>query len=470
MGAIFAALVINSLPVAAQLAPAPPAAAIASSAPTSDASTMTGNAAGGSPATGKSPLPCEDFEKYKFEKEESAIHELSKYAAQLYDNAQLPQPYPAVLSSNVLPAEGISRLTIAKRVGEIEQSCVVAFLVDDPWGMQGLRRLPFRSINVEIFKEAAGTESTKIFFVIPDTERPTDWTLYKPATLILGAYKRAGGDLIFSFSQPVHISNRGYSRWGGIGFGILAYLCAALAAWRKTGSRGQASFSLSPVPITAGVLGDGSISQLQVFSFSLLIASLMFYLWLWTGLLSNISQDLLILMGITSAGAVSAKYTATLKSRLSDDTARFLYSAGWFSGPQISMVTEKPRLGDLLLTNNRLDVYKFQMAMFSLLVAIYILGTGATDLGEVKISETLLYLIGISQGVYVGGKAVSEREGALDDRVKSLIALKESYAGEPDAAKKALIAADYLKTATAARADFQAIMNIQVEDAKLRLV
>jgi hypothetical protein len=127
-------------------------------------------------------------------------------------------------------------------------------------------------------------------------------------------------------------------------------------------------------------------------------------------------------------------------------------------------------LGDLLLTNNRLDVYKFQMAMFSFLVAIYILGTGATDLGEVKISQTLLYLIGISQGVYVSGKAVSEREGALEDRVKSLIALKESYAGEPDADKKALIAAAYLKTATAARADFQAIMNIQVEDAKLRLV
>jgi hypothetical protein len=88
------------------------------------------------------------------------------------------------------------------------------------------------------------------------------------------------------------------------------------------------------------VLGDGSISQLQVFSFSLLIASFMFYLWLWTGLLSNISQDLLILIGISSAGAVGAEYTATLKSRLSDDTARFLYSEGWFSGPQISMVTK----------------------------------------------------------------------------------------------------------------------------------
>jgi len=123
----------------------------------------------------------------------------------------------------------------------------------------------------------------------------------------------------------------------------------------------------------------------------------------------------------------------------------------------------------LLLTNNRLDVYKFQMAMFSVLVAIYILRTGTTDLGEVKISETLLYLIGISQGVYIGGKAISERENALEDRVKSLIVLKAAYATETDPAKREKIATDYVSTTTAARADFEAIMNIKVDDSKLRL-
>jgi hypothetical protein len=242
-----------------------------------------------------------------------------------------------------------------------------------------------------------------------------------------------------------------------------------LATWRSTGGRGRASFSLNPIQITAGVLGDGSLSQLQVFFFSLLVGSLIFFLWLWTGLLSNISQDLLMLMGISSIGAVGAKYTATLKSRLNEDTQRFLYAEGWFSGEKITTVFERPRLGDLLLTNNRLDVYKFQMAMFSVLVAIYILRTGTTDLGEVKISETLLYLIGISQGVYIGGKAISERESALEDRVKSLMALKATYATETDPDKRTKIAADYAKTATAAKADFEAIMNIKVDDAKLRL-
>ena len=117
----------------------------------------------------------------------------------------------------------------------------------------------------------------------------------------------------------MQISNRAYSRTGGVIFAVIAYLCAALATWQKTGRSGRSSFSLSPVQITAGVLGDGSISQLQVFFFSVLVASLLFFLWLWTGLLSNISQDLLMLMGISSVGAIGAKYTATLRSRLSEE-------------------------------------------------------------------------------------------------------------------------------------------------------
>ena len=413
--------------------------------------------------------PCEVFQNNKGRNDQEQEEAAKPYGIKLYRTAQLPQPYPGVLSSNVLPAEGLSRLTLEGRVDKIEQSCIVAFLVDDVWGWRGQRRLHFRSVNVDVFKDTtSGRGSTRIFFTIPANESPPR-RLYKPATLILGAYPKAGGDPMFSFSLPVHISNRNYARWGAILFGVGAYLCAALAAWKTTGSRGRPSFSLNPVQITASVFGGGSLSQLQVFFFSLLVGSLVFFLWLWTGLLSNISPDLLMLMGISAVGAVGAKYTATLKSQLNEDTQRFLYAEGWFSGDNIGEIHDRPRLGDLLLTNNRLDVYKFQMAMFSVLVAIYILRTGATDLGEVKISETLLYLIGISQGVYIGGKAISERENTLEERVKSLMALKAAYAVETDATKKKSIADDYKNTATAARADFEALMNIKVDDKKLEL-
>ena len=449
--AVVLAFACTALPVAAQPLPA-----------ASPGTSAAGGAAARSVAAGSACGVLEEDINDQKKTDEQRI------AKQLYDTARLPQPFHGVLSSDVLPAEGLTRLTIDTRVNAIQQSCVMAFLVDETWGLKNLRPLHFRSVNVDIFKDTSGAELTRIFFSIPDTESPSGW-LYKSATLILGAYPKAGGDPIFSFSLPVQISNRAYSRAGGIVFAVIAYLCAALATWKKTGLSGRSSFSLNPVQITAGVLGDGSISQLQVFFFSLLVASLLFFLWLWTGLLSNISQDLLMLLGISSVGAVGAKYTATLKSRLSEDTAKFLYAEGWYSGPKITTITERPRFADLLLTNNRLDVYKFQMAMFSVLVAIYILRTGTTDLGEVKISETLLYLIGISQGVYVGGKAISERETSLDDRVKSLIQLKARYAGETDKAERDKIAAAYAETANAAKTDFEAIAGISVDEGKLRL-
>lgn len=462
--AFVASIALTGLPMAA--AQAPPAASPAA-APAGPPVPGTAPAAPATPPAATSKSPCELLDQETDDQARQTSEQ--RFAKQLYDNARLPQPLHGVLSSNVLPAEGLSRLTIDKKINEVEQSCVMAYLVDDAEGLINLRRLHFRSINVDTFKDtASGTESTRIFFSIPQKESPRRW-LYKPATLILGAYRNNGGEPILSFSLPVRISSRTFSRGGGLVFAVVAYLCAALAAWQRTGGGGRQNFSLSPVQITAGVLGSGSISQLQVFFFSLLVASMLFFLWLWTGLLSNISEDLLMLMGISSLGAVGAKYTASVKSQLSEETMSFLHSAGWFSGPPITKIVSKPNMGDLLLTNNRLDVYKFQMAVFSVLVAIYILGAGTTDLGEVKISTTLLYLIGISQGVYVGGKAIAEREQPLDDRVKSMKALKAAYASEPDTGKKTQIAADYQKTATAAREDFRALMNIDVDDAKLKL-
>jgi hypothetical protein len=273
----------------------------------------TGPQTPGPTATAKSPCDLLDQQtREQLDKTEQ------RFAKQLYDSARLPQPFHGVLSSNVLPAEGLSRLTIDSKINEVQKSCVMGFLVDEVEGLINLRRLHFRSINVDTFKDtASGTESTRIFFTIPDKESPPRW-FYKSATLILGAYPQAGGDPMLSFSLPVSISSRTYSRVGGFAFAVIAYLCAALAAWRKTGTRGWQDFSLSPVQITAGILGDGSLSQLQVFFFSLLVAAILFFLWLWTGLLSNISSDLLMLMGISSLGAVGAKYTASVKETLSN--------------------------------------------------------------------------------------------------------------------------------------------------------
>jgi len=111
-------------------------------------------------------------------------------------------------------------------------------------------------------------------------------------------------------------------------------------------------------------VGRWSISQLQVFFFSLLVASLLFFLWLWTGLLSNIFAGFADVAGDQLRLEPSApSTTATLKSQLSEDTAKFLYAEGWYSGRKSRRL---PRAALRRSSSDQQSVgrYKFQMRCF----------------------------------------------------------------------------------------------------------
>ncbi len=109
------------------------------------------------------------------------------------------------------------------------------------------------------------------------------------------------------------------------------------------------AYAVSPIRITAGVLGDSSISQVQVVLFTFIVAGLLFYLWLRTGLLASISTDLLYLLGISAVGAGGAKYTATLKAELDKKANDFAVAKGWYNWEPIP-AANNANLANLLLT------------------------------------------------------------------------------------------------------------------------
>jgi sulfur relay (sulfurtransferase) DsrC/TusE family protein len=132
---------------------------------------------------------------------------------------------------------------------------------------------------------------------------------------------------------------------------------------------------------------------------------------------------LLKLIGISAVGAVGSRFAHTLKTTPNDQTARYLIGKGWYNWNEVD-VQELATFRKLLLTDDRLDVYKFQIAIFTIIVALYVIFAGKNGLSDVKISETMLYLIGISQGVYVAGKAVTDRTTDLDAAVQKMIDLE----------------------------------------------
>jgi hypothetical protein len=225
-------------------------------------------------------------------------------------------------------------------------------------------------------------------------------------------------------------------------------------------------FFLSPVRITAAWFGEASMSQLQVVIFTLVVAGLMLNILLRTGSLTELSMDVLKLIGISALGSAGAKFTQTLKTALKSESARYLIGKGWYQW-KLRPIENTANFRQLLLTDNRLDVYKLQMLIFTVIVALYILSAGQSSLEGVRISDAMIYLLGISQLVYVGGKAVTDRTTDLEEAVAKMRELEpklKSASGTADEKKQ--WQAEYDKAEETAAEEFAFLQNRIRPDAR----
>jgi hypothetical protein len=347
-------------------------------------------------------------------------------AAQLAKISLLPAHFDVLLSS---PWLSIGRhATVSFKGKSITSStnpggfCVKAFINNDPD-----HELPIEKIYL-----ATDTDGESPAIDVQFRVRALAGTLavskvtYTFVGYFIDAPVADGAPVVFS--TDVWVTARWLSVVLAVLFVALAYAGLAWITYRPGTSatpRGAKwiGFVLNPIRITAGAFGDPSLSQVQVVLFTLIVAGLLFQQFVRTGTLSAISMQLLYLLGISAVTSGTAKFTATLKSNPSDTTSQYLMAKGWYDWP-LEPLSQRASLGELLRTDGRLDVYKFQMAIFTVVVAVYVIFAGQTDLADVKISETMLYLIGISQGVYVGGKAVTDRTTDLENAVAKMIELE----------------------------------------------
>lgn len=189
----------------------------------------------------------------------------------------------------------------------------------------------------------------------------------------------------------------------------------------KPGERMTLLERLNPLRITANPYGEASLSSLQFFGFSLLIGSLAFYRWALTGVLGSFPADLLILLGVSTGGSVAAQVVQQ-RAGLSEMARKDLTRRGWFAG---SVRRRRPRLNQLLASAGKFDLSRMQAFVFSLIVAAYVLSSGIIDLGTVKIPTEMLSLMGLSQVIYVAGKAVAPAYvAAIEEGVEQLRTLE----------------------------------------------
>lgn len=118
--------------------------------------------------------------------------------------------------------------------------------------------------------------------------------------------------------------------------------------------------------------------------------------------------------------------TAKMKKRLSFENWSWLRSKGWLTAHEVEAGKEpdpkRARWGDLLRADDgSLDIYSFQLAVFSLLVGLSLLTSDLDSMATFGIPKNLLALLGLSNVVYIGGKAVAPSSFAeLDEKVRAL--------------------------------------------------
>jgi hypothetical protein len=338
-----------------------------------------------------------------------------------------PSPFDAVVSNNwVAGGDSVTVNFVDSRIAtlkDITKVCVKAFLNSDLLKNDFANPVPLEKVTF-VTPEGKSQQLQAVLKVKPANDRFYGMVKYTFA----GSLTEPSPTITFAYSTDFFIVNKKMSSLLALLFVAFFYFVLAWVTYDKDDVKDKKQllwlvYVLSPIRISAGVFGEASLSQVQVVLFTFIVAGLLFQLWIRTGVLSDISEQLLILIGISAVGAGGAKFTGTIKTSLSDKTAQYLIGRGWY-GWAPEPLHDHATVAKLLLTDNRLDVYKFQMAIFTVVVALYVIWAGQTDLSQVKISETMLYLIGISQGVYVGGKAITDRTTDLESAVSKMIDLE----------------------------------------------
>lgn len=185
-----------------------------------------------------------------------------------------------------------------------------------------------------------------------------------------------------------------------------------------------------------------SLSLFQVFLWTVITVWGVLYVFIVAGSLLSLTPEMMGLLGIAGVGSVAARLIAASGSppQLAGSPAPVPSSGN----------DAKALVSEMLSTNDKLDLMKLQLFVFTLVIAVYVVARIADTAAFPALDANTLLLLGVSQGVYIGGKLAGttplSRAHALkvelDVRNDALKTLKEKQtalgappAGSPQAAQ-----------------------------------
>lgn len=171
----------------------------------------------------------------------------------------------------------------------------------------------------------------------------------------------------------------------------------------------------NPVFISQDSLGYGSLARFQILIFTSCVGLVLLYIFIHSGVISDVSSTVLLLLGVTVAGGTVARATG-------DWLGISAATRQWLLGTEVLKPrTDKPRWSDLFETQGEIDVAKVQALLFTSLISIGIFASGLTGLSSFTLPQQIVYLSLISQGTYVFGKLLpADSRKKVEEDLKSL--------------------------------------------------
>ena len=347
----------------------------------------------GTPLTRKAGT---DPQKYALAEDVTAeITPPHNYQATLKVNAQLlVERIPGTSSTGTTlefdqkraPVGEYITITVKKNAFDFSQSQINVCLRKK--GKDESNKKPFIPSNeVELKEVQIGKAILKVR--IPDIEE-NGIHLSKPVDLLVVA-RLPNGEMAEAVSQEFVVSSHT--------LGIVSWILAFAIPWLVAGMitvRNDPNkwFSLNPILFVSGKYGRASLSLAQILIWTILVFSASFYVLVVSGKLLDLTNQVLMLLGIVGGSSVIAKITASAR----DEKGREIVEAQ----------TMNPKWMDLFQTEGRPDLYKVQLALFTTLAAFFVTGKIYGTLEFPELPAGLLTLIGISNGVYIGAKTTSK--------------------------------------------------------------
>lgn len=254
--------------------------------------------------------------------------------------------------------------------------------------MKGTNPVPFiPSTDVELIAVQMGQARLRVR--IPDISESGPHRA-KPVDLLVVA-RGPNGRMAEGITRGFAVSSRALAAWcWGLAI-FIPWLITKIITGLKEPKKWN---RVDPIWLVSGKYGNASLSLAQVLLWTILVFSASFYVLVVSGKLLDLTNEVLMLLGIAGGSSVIAKIAASTKS---DKGVTIVAPA-----------PKDPKWLDLFQTEGRPDLYKVQMALFTTLAAIFVTFKIYGTLVFPELPAGLLTLIGISNGVYLGAKATSK--------------------------------------------------------------